>query len=82
MFRASDLVVLSKSDLLGVLDDFDPTRAATALRGLGRDTPMIRTAARRTPAIGPWLDWLEQQLAARRCAPPDLPVQMTASAGA
>jgi hydrogenase nickel incorporation protein HypB len=82
MFRASDLVVLSKSDLLGVLDDFDPTRAATALRGLGRDTPMIRTAARRTPAIGPWLDWLEQQLAARRCAPPGLPVQMPASAGA
>jgi len=25
MFRASDLVVLSKADLLGVLDDFDPS---------------------------------------------------------
>ena len=27
---------------------------------LGRDTPMIRTAARRAPAARPWLDWLEQ----------------------
>ena len=56
MFRASDLVVLSKTDLLGVLDDFDPARAAAALRALGGDTPMIRTASRRLPALGPWLD--------------------------
>jgi hydrogenase nickel incorporation protein HypB len=62
IFRASDLVVLSKADLLEVLDDFDPARAHAALRALGRDTPMIRTAARRTPAIDPWLDWLERQL--------------------
>jgi hydrogenase nickel incorporation protein HypB len=66
IFRASDLVVLSKADLLDVLDDFDPTRAAAALRGLGRETPMIRTAARRVPNIAPWLNWLEQQLRAWR----------------
>ena len=66
IFRASDLVVLSKSDLLDVLEDFEPARAAVALRALGRDTPMIRTAARRTPALGPWLDWLERELAAWR----------------
>ncbi len=64
IFRASDLVVLSKADLLEVIDDFDPARAAAALRALGGDTPMIRTAARRIPAIGPWLDWLEHELAA------------------
>lgn len=66
IFRASDLVVLSKADLLDVLDDFDLARAAAALRALGNDTPMIRTAARRNPAIGAWLDWLEHQLAAWR----------------
>jgi len=66
IFRASDLVILSKSDLLDVLEDFDPARAAAALRALGRDTPMIRTAARRAPEIGPWLDWLEQELTAWR----------------
>jgi hydrogenase nickel incorporation protein HypB len=66
IFRASDLVVLSKADLLDVLEDFDPERAAAALRALGRDTPMIRTAARRTPAIESWLNWLERELRAWR----------------
>jgi hydrogenase nickel incorporation protein HypB len=70
MFRVSDLVVLSKADLLGVLDDFDPGRAAAALRALGRDTPMIQTAARRIPALAPWLNWLEEQLAERRAVVP------------
>ncbi len=64
MFRSSDLVVLSKTDLLDVLDDFEPLRAAAALRTIGRDTPMIRTAARRAPDIGSWLAWLECELAA------------------
>lgn len=66
IFRASDLVVLSKADLLDVLEDFDPQRAAAALRALGRDTPMIRTAARRAPSIESWLNWLERQLLAWR----------------
>jgi hydrogenase nickel incorporation protein HypB len=62
IFRASDLVVLSKADLLPLLDDFDPLRAAGALRALGVTTPMIHTAARRSTAIGSWIDWLETQL--------------------
>jgi hydrogenase nickel incorporation protein HypB len=81
MFRACDLVLLSKADLLEVLDDFDPARARAALRSLGRETPMLRTAARRSPAIGPWLEWLEQQLTEHRLAKPAPPVQMTAMAG-
>jgi hydrogenase nickel incorporation protein HypB len=66
MFRAADLVALSKSDLLDVMDDFDPDRAAEALRALGRETPMLRTAARRAPELGSWLAWLECELATRR----------------
>jgi len=62
IFRASDLVVLSKADLLDVLEDFDSARAAAALRALGGEIPMIHTAARRAPEIGPWLDWLEREL--------------------
>jgi hydrogenase nickel incorporation protein HypB len=69
IFRASDLVVLSKADLLDVLGDFDPARAAAALRALGRDTPMVRTAARRAPDIDAWLAWLKHQLSSRRVAP-------------
>jgi hydrogenase nickel incorporation protein HypB len=73
IFRASDLVILSKTDLLGLLEDFDPMRAAAALRNLGRGTPMIHTAARRTPAIGPWLDWLTAELAASHASPRRVP---------
>jgi hydrogenase nickel incorporation protein HypB len=62
IFRASDLVVMSKTDLLPVLGDFDPARAASALRELGMATPMIHTAARKEISIDAWLDWLESQL--------------------
>ncbi len=73
IFRARDLVILSKTDLLWVMDDFDPRRAAAALRELGRGTPLIHTASRRTPAIGPWVEWLDRELAHHR-APRYLPV--------
>jgi hydrogenase nickel incorporation protein HypB len=73
MFRAADLVVLSKADLLDVLDDFDPQSAADALRALGVETPMLHAAARRAPEIGSWLAWLERELAGRR-APAQAPL--------
>src|SRR6202041_179536 len=79
IFRASDLVVLSKADLLDVLDDFDPASAAETLRALGRDTPMIRTAARRAPQIGPWLDWLEEELLRPRAIHPSSRPQIAAA---
>jgi len=82
IFRASDLVVLSKADLLGVLDDFDPQRALAALRALGCDTPMIRTASRRAPELGPWLDWLECELTAWRPVARTRRPRLGAAAGA
>jgi hydrogenase nickel incorporation protein HypB len=66
MFRAADLVLLTKTDLLEVLDDFDPRRAREAVRNLGRDTPVLEVAARRRPAIGPWLAWLRGAIADHR----------------
>jgi hydrogenase nickel incorporation protein HypB len=65
IFRASDLVLLSKTDLLEVVDDFHPERVAAALGDLGHDTPLIRVAARRTPSMAGWLDWLEAHLRSR-----------------
>jgi len=82
IFRASDLVVLSKVDLLDVMDDFDPARAANSLRLLGRHTPMIRSAARRAPEIAAWLDWLERELALRHSRAPIPSIEMTARIGA
>jgi hydrogenase nickel incorporation protein HypB len=75
IFRASDLVVLSKTDLLEVMDDFLPERAAAALRSLGSDTALIHTAARRAPSIGAWLGWIEAQLRARDGAYRSIPTR-------
>jgi len=66
IFRASDLVVLSKTDLLGVMEDFEPARAEAALAALGGGTPLIRTAARRAPMLEDWLEWLALRLEAPR----------------
>jgi len=66
MFRAADAVVLSKADLLPVLEDFDPQRADRAMRALGRDVPIIHTAARRIPDLAAWLAWLQETLSSHR----------------
>jgi hydrogenase nickel incorporation protein HypB len=71
MFRAADLVLLTKADLLPVLDDFDPARAEHCLRDLASPAPFLQLAARRRggPADGDlshWLDWLRAELAAQR----------------
>lgn len=74
MFRAADLVLLSKCDLLPLLDDFEPARAEAALRALGRDTPMIHVASRRTLSIAPWLAWLRAELSEHKRRHADLRV--------
>ncbi len=68
MFRAADLVLISKSDLLPVLDDFDPAYAEDCLRKLASDAPMLRVSARRGEGMANWLDWLRKRLAAVRAA--------------
>jgi hydrogenase nickel incorporation protein HypB len=68
MFRAADLVLLTKADLLPVLDDFDPARAERCLRDLASPAPFLPLAARGRGDhdLGPWLDWLRGELAAQR----------------
>lgn len=63
MFRAADLVVVSKCDLLPMLDDFSVERARASLEGLGNQTPVIQTAAGRQPDIAAWIAWLEARRA-------------------
>ncbi len=66
MFRAADVVVLSKVDLLPVLDDFHPQRAEKALRELASRAPLIRISAGKRIDIDEWLDWLYPQVALQR----------------
>ena len=77
MFRTADLVLISKSDLLAVLDDFDPAVAESYLRRLASEAPLLALSARTGSGMMGWLDWItvavdaqrqQMQAAARRVA--------------
>lgn len=65
IFRAADLVLQTKSDLLAVLDDFDPVRAEQNLRNLASDAPFLQLAARREVDIDAWITWLRNEVTAQ-----------------
>jgi hydrogenase nickel incorporation protein HypB len=62
MFRGSDLVLLSKSDLLAVLDDFSPEKATAHIRALANPAEVLQISARRPDTLTPWIEWLEAKL--------------------
>ncbi|HXY98491.1 MAG TPA: hydrogenase nickel incorporation protein HypB [Stellaceae bacterium] len=66
MFRAADLVLLTKMDLVPFLDDFDPGRAEGAVRALANPAPVIGLSARKGMNLPAWLDWLRGEMAALR----------------
>ncbi len=66
MFRAADLVLVTKADLLPVLDDFDPAYAESCLRQLASEAPVVEVSARKGSGLDVWLDWLQAELAALR----------------
>ena len=61
MFRAADLVVITKADLLEVLGDFDPGAAETCLRQIANPAPLIEVSARSGAGMQGWLDWVREQ---------------------
>ena len=63
MFRAADLMLLSKSDLNEVLGDFDPDKAVRHLRDLASPAHAISLSARSGAGMDAWCSWLRQQLA-------------------
>lgn len=58
MFRAADLVLISKADLLAVLDDFDPAAAEGHLRQLANAAPVFEVSAKSGAGLDAWLDWV------------------------
>lgn len=66
MFRAADLLLLTKTDLLPVLDDFDPARAEAALRALANPAPVLRLSAKKHDGLSAWCDWLRTEVRAQR----------------
>ncbi|MGD8592913.1 MAG: hydrogenase nickel incorporation protein HypB [Gammaproteobacteria bacterium] len=66
MFRAADLVLLTKTDLLAVLDDFDPAKAERHVRNLASDAPVLHISSRSTDLVTDWLAWLKEELNAHQ----------------
>jgi hydrogenase nickel incorporation protein HypB len=58
MFRAADLVLLTKSDLLPHLDDVDPDRIRDALARVMPEPRMLVVSARSGEGLDEWTDWL------------------------
>ena len=61
MFRAADLVLLSKSDLLPVLDDFSPNKARQHVRELANPAEVLELSAKTGAGMSHWLDWILAQ---------------------
>lgn len=58
MFRAADLILLSKCDLLSVLDDFDPAVARDCIRQLATDADVLELSAKSGAGMSAWSEWL------------------------
>ena len=74
MFRTADMVMLSKADLLPVLDDFSPARAETYLRNLASAAPLIQASAKSGDGLELWLQWLRDSVAQVRLDMASAPV--------
>ena len=62
MFRTADMVMLSKADLLPVLEDFSPARAEAYLRNLANPAPMVHVSAKSGSGMADWAQWLRETI--------------------
>lgn len=65
MFRTADLVMISKCDLLPILDDFDPERAKKYLQDIASTAPVIALSAKNLSGMNNWIEWVTHQIEAR-----------------
>ena len=70
MFRAADLVAVTKLDLLAAVGDFDPGKAARHLREIGGTAPVMLVSVRSGAGLDAWIEWLASELAACRANTP------------
>ena len=75
MFRSSDLVLLSKSDLLPVLDDFKPENAKQYLHDIASDAPVFELSSKDGSGMQQWFDWLYDQIEIQKAYLAEHPVK-------
>ena len=66
MFRAADMMAITKLDLLAAVGDFDPALAKRHLRELANGAPVLEISARSGTGMEAWIDWLIHEAASRR----------------
>ena len=66
MFRATDLALITKIDLLPYIGEFSPDRARAALRQVGYSGETIELTSRGGAGFEAWLAWLEREVSANR----------------
>ncbi len=62
MFRGSDLILVTKTDLLPFLDDFDVSKAEKNIRNLANPAPVLQLSARKNLGMEEWISWLKHQI--------------------
>jgi hydrogenase nickel incorporation protein HypB len=62
MFRAADAMLITKADLLEVLDDFNCGSAEQNLRNLANPAPVMALSAKTRQGFNKWISWLQQEL--------------------
>ncbi|MCI0505633.1 MAG: hydrogenase nickel incorporation protein HypB [Gammaproteobacteria bacterium] len=62
MFRAADAMLITKADLLPVLDDFKCANAERNLRNLANPAPVMEVSAKTRQGFNDWLTWLQREL--------------------
>jgi hydrogenase nickel incorporation protein HypB len=66
MFRAADVMLVTKSDLLTVIDEFSVQRAEEHFRNLANQAPVLEVSSKKGQGMKAWLDWLRAEIDAQR----------------
>lgn len=73
MFRSSDLVLVTKCDLLPVLDDFSVSRARNYLKDIACASPVLELSSKSGAGMDHWQAWLQDRISAQKNNIAELP---------
>jgi hydrogenase nickel incorporation protein HypB len=68
IFRNADLVLITKTDLLPAIEEFDVARARRSIGRVRGSGPIAEVSAKKRQGLDQWVEWLMANLAARRAA--------------
>lgn len=68
MFRAANLMLVTKADLLQVLDDFSVEKTTRHFRELAKSEKVLSLSSKSGEGMQDWINWLQDQLVEHRAA--------------